>query len=267
MTNKFKPGDRVRYLPTERPPKDRGIAAWDAGIRHDAFGTVSERPYWAPYAPVDWDTIHGVPLFNCHEDALELVEPESLPLQDLANRTAGPTWNYREGDLVRTKPGCNAASTDAPGCKTAGDARPGALYRLGRPTSPAGPYPGQWWLAPADGSHRPKVILHPDFFEPAPDSSVAAPPNPEPKQPEPKEPNAMNRPGPIKLETKTFANDIDIATLTAQDLAKNIKAHQEDIEELKKLNETPVAKITAEIEKREVALKAFIAAVNALPAE
>ena len=56
-------------------------------------------------------------------------------------------------------------------------------------------------------------------------------------------------------------------TLTAQELAKNIKAHQEDSEEPKKLNETPVAKSTAEIEKRETALKAFIAAVNALPAE
>ena len=56
-------------------------------------------------------------------------------------------------------------------------------------------------------------------------------------------------------------------TLTAQDLAKNVKAHREDIEELKKLDETPVAKITAEIGRREAALEAFIAAVNALPAE
>lgn len=56
-------------------------------------------------------------------------------------------------------------------------------------------------------------------------------------------------------------------TLTAQDPAKNVKAHREDIEELKKLDETPGAKITAEIGRREAALEAFIAAVNALPAE
>ena len=77
----------------------------------------------------------------------------------------------------------------------------------------------------------------------------------------------MNRTAPIKLETKTYADGADLGTLSVQKIAGEIKAHQEDIDELKKLNAVPVAKITAEISKREAALKAFIAAVNALPAE
>ena len=80
-----------------------------------------------------------------------------------------------------------------------------------------------------------------------------------------KEPPTMNYTGPIIIETKTFANGSDLAAMPLVDIARTIKFHKADIAELAELNAEPVAKITAEIAAREAGLKAFIAAVNALP--
>ena len=119
-----------------------------------------------------------------------------------------------------------------------------------------------WHCATNPKPSSPQVAKQPKpKSKPEPESK----PESEPKTR--KEGNSMNRAAPIKLETKTYADDANIRTLSVQKIADEIKAHLEDIDELKKLNAVPVAKITAEISRREAALKAFIAAVNALPAE
>jgi hypothetical protein len=77
--------------------------------------------------------------------------------------------------------------------------------------------------------------------------------------------NKMKYESALVIETKTFANGLDVAKIKDHDIAETILAHREDIAELEALNAIePVKKIANQIAKRKAALTAFIAAVNAI---
>lgn len=44
---------RVMYVPDSRPPPNRGLSAWEAGIRHGDLGTVLEHQSWTPWVKFD----------------------------------------------------------------------------------------------------------------------------------------------------------------------------------------------------------------------
>lgn len=67
----------------------------------------------------------------------------------------------------------------------------------------------------------------------------------------------MNKTDIIKIETKTYVNGTDVATLSDSEIYSLIAAQEAQVEELEKINTKP-KKLVAEIEKRKAGIQALV---------
>jgi hypothetical protein len=67
----------------------------------------------------------------------------------------------------------------------------------------------------------------------------------------------MNKTDIIKIETKTYVNDVDVATLNDSEIYSLIAAQEAQVEELEKIKTKP-KKLVAEIEKRKAGIQALV---------
>ena len=69
-----------------------------------------------------------------------------------------------------------------------------------------------------------------------------------------------------KIETVVLVDNQRIDSFTNDTIVSYIRSQKAAIEKLEKMNDVPVSRITAEIERRRAVLADFIKAADALPA-